>query len=350
MLGCSTSPYRGASLRALAGGLLLLLPAACDSDKVGPTPEATVPADSAAAAPVDSTGASADSTVASVDSTDIPGTVLVSPTSQAPGIVFGSFNMDPARFDNVHTGTMRGGGVTQTNVLSLLSAVRAKGGRAVLKLCNGRDSFVKNSDGTFSFTKWKALVARFQNVNLGPYISDGTILGHYLIDEPHRASRWGGHAIPQATIEAMAQYSKQLWPAMTTFVRVAPTWLASSPMGYRYLDAGWAQYASGKGEPGMWIAAEVAAAKQKGLGIAVGLNVLDGGNGSSRIRGVTSGQYAMSASELRSYGTTLLNQSHSCAFYNWTYDGGYYGRSDIKSAMADLSAKAKAHAKTSCGQ
>jgi hypothetical protein len=119
---------------------------------------------------------------------------------------------------------------------------------------------------------------------------------------------------------------------------------------YTYLDAGWAQYASGKGEAATWIAAEVAAAKRKGLGIAVGMNVLDGGNGSSKIPGRTRGKYSMSASEIRSYGSALLNQSYACGFFNWSYDGTYYGRSDIKSAMADMSTKARSHARTSCRQ
>ncbi len=82
------------------------------------------------------------------------------------------------------------------------------------------------------------------------------------------------------------------------------------------------------------------------------MNVLDGGNGSSGIRGYTSGLSAMSATEVRNYGTALLNNSYACGFFLWTYQYGktYYARSDIKAAMTDLSAKAKVHAKTSCRQ
>jgi hypothetical protein len=84
--------------------------------------------------------------------------------------------------------------------------------------------------------------------------------------------------------------------------------------------------------------------------VVVGMNVLAGGNGSSGIPGWAKGTYAMSASEIRSYGTTLLNQSYACGFFMWMHDTDYYGRSDIKAAMTDLSAKAKSHAKTSCKQ
>ena len=269
---------------------------------------------------------------------------------QLPGIVFGSFNMPNSYLNNVHTGWMQGGPLSPSNILSQLSGARAKGGRVVIKLCKGRDQYVKNSDGTFSLTKWKALVGRYRNVNLGPYISDGTIIGHYLIDEPHRASRWGGKAISQATLEAMAKYSKEIWPPMTTIVRVAPSWLASSSVNYTYLDAGWTQYTAGKGTRRSGWPPRRRRRSARGSGLVVGLNVLDGGNGSSKIRGWTNGKWAMSASEIRSYGGAMLGQSHACAFFNWTHDVQYYGRSDIKSAMADLSAKARAHAKTSCRQ
>ena len=61
----------------------------------------------------------------------------------------------------------------------------------------------------------------------------------------------------------------------------------------------------------------------------------------------------MSASEIRNYGSALLNQSYACGFFSWSYlEGGdlYLARSDIKSAMTELSKKAAAHVKTSCRQ
>jgi hypothetical protein len=328
-----TSPDRTARLRALAAGLLVLC-AACADESAGPSSTADLPAD-----PVGSP----------VESTDLAAAVLDTRSSQ-PGIVFGSVSMPNAFLDKVHTGWLTGGPLDPSNILSHLSGARAKGGRVVIKLCKGKDQYVKNGDGTFSLTKWKSLVSGYRNVNLGPYISDGTIIGHYLIDEPHRASRWGGKAISQATLEAMAQYSKQLWPQMTTLVRVAPSYLASSSVTYTYLDAGWTQYTAGRGDATKWVADETAAAKRKGLGLVVGMNVINGGNGSSNIRGSRSGQWSMSASEIRKYGIAILGQSYACAFFNWQHDTDYYGRSDIGSAMADVSAKARTHAKTSCRQ
>jgi hypothetical protein len=264
--------------------------------------------------------------------------------------VFGTFNMRNEYLSSVHTGWMNGGPLEPSNILTWLSGARAKGGRVVIKLCKGKDSYVKNSDGTFSLSKWKSLVSRYRTINLAPYIKDGTIVGHYLIDEPHRASRWGGKVISQKTLEEMAAYSKQLWPEMTTLVRVAPSWLKSASLSYRHLDAGWAQYTAGKGDAAKWVAAEAAAARNKNLGLVVGLNVINGGNGSSGVRGDRSGEWSMSASEIKDYGYAMLGEGHACAFFNWQHDTDYYGVSSIKSAMADVSSRARQHTKTSCRQ
>jgi hypothetical protein len=307
--------------------VLALLSAACDEERV--LPSSPEPLESEAPVPAD---------------------IVLDRRSDSPGIVFGTFNMRNNYLSNVHTGWMNGGPLEPSNILSWLSGARAKDARVVIKLCKGKDSYVKNGDGTFSLSKWKSLVSRYRNVNLGPYIKDGTIIGHYLIDEPHRASRWGGKVISQKTLEEMAAYSKQLWPEMTTLVRVAPTWLKSSSMTYRHLDAGWAQYQVGKGDAAKWVAAEAAAAKAKGLGLVVGLNVINGGNGSSGVRGDRKGMWSMSAAEIRSYGYAMLGDSHACGFFNWQHDTEYYGMSSIRSAMADVSSRAKQHAKTSCRQ
>jgi hypothetical protein len=321
--------------RALAAGLLIL-GTACKDDPAGPS-TATV------------TELPAEPAISPVESPELAAATLDNRSSR-PGIVFGTFNMRNNYLNQIHTGWMNGGPLEPSSILSWLSGARAKGARVVVKLCKGHDKYVKNSNGTFSLTKWKALVSRYRNVNLGPYIKDGTIVGHYLIDEPHRTARWGGKAISQKTLEEMAQFSKQLWPDMTTMVRVAPSWLASSSMTYRHLDAGWAQYTVDKGDASRWASSEAAAAGRKGLGLVVGMNVINGGNGSSRIRGSRSGKWSMSGSEIRNYGQAMLGQSRACAFFNWQHDTDYYDRSEIRSAMADVSSRARSHAKTSCRQ
>jgi hypothetical protein len=329
------SPVRAISGRLALTGLLVFSFACVDdtADPAGPSSSAELPAD----APMD---------LMEPADLDVAPT-LIDQRSSLPGIVFGTSGMRNEDLNKVHTGWKNGGPLTPKNIISWLSGARAKGGRAIVKLSKGSDHYIKNSDGTFSLSKWKALVGAYRNVNLDPYIKDGTIVGHFLIDEPHRSARWG-KPISHATLEEMAKYSKQLWPQMPTMIRVVPSWLGEAKFQYRYVDAGWAQYEPGKGDPKRWVEAETAAAKREGLGLVIGLNVTDGGDGSSGIRGDSRGKWAMSATELRRNGLAMLSSSHGCAFIMRAHVESYYERSDIKRAMAELSSKAKAHSRTSC--
>jgi hypothetical protein len=223
----------------------------------------------------------------------------------------------------------------------MLSGARAKGARIVIDPIV-YDSDVKNSDGTFSLTKWKTKVSRFKTVNFSSYVTDGTVLGIFLLDEADDPTNWGGKTIPTSTIEAMALYSKTLWPSITTIMRARPTYLANGTI-YKHLDASWIQYQLSHGNFTTWNNTQIAAAKRAGLGLIVGLNVLRGGN--------TSSSTSMSASQLKTWGTWLLSQTYACGYFNgWKYDATYFNRSDIKPVMVELSNKAKAHVKTSCRQ
>jgi hypothetical protein len=314
------SARRPGRSRAVALGLFAVLAAACaDSDRVGPSSEIEL-------------GTAPD----------------VAAAATASGIVFASTKLTVSQLNTVHTGIVYT--ATPSGLLTTLSQVKAKGGRVLIRLAGGENDY-KNADGTFNLAKWKSGADKFRNINFNSYITDGTIVGHFILDEPHFPSRWGNKAIPQATVEEVAKYSKQLWPNLPTLVAAPANWLAQAPVTYVNLDAAWATWrAKTASSPTTWIANQVSRAKSKGLGLVVGLNVLDGGDGSSGIRGTLAKTWAMSATELKNYGTALLNQSYACAFVNWRYDAGYYGRTDIKTAMADLGAKARSHAKTSCKQ
>jgi hypothetical protein len=286
---------------------------------------------------------------------DAPGSAYAGVTSnrvliradpgEASGIVFASFDMDHSLFGPVHTGSVRQ--PSPSSLLPLLAGARTKRARVILKLA-GSDNNSQNADGTFNLARWKSMVDRFKDINFSSYIADGTLLGHYLLDEPHFQSKWGGTIVPQSIVEEMAQYSKQLWPAMTTMISSPPRWLTEAGVNYSYLDAAFAQFEWNYGST--WIGKEVAAAKAKGLGLVVSLNLLDGGDGTSGIPGTYGGRWAMSASEVRSYGSAMLAESYICGFTMWKYTPEYYSRPDMQSAMADLSIRAENHASTSCRQ
>ena len=169
------------------------------------------------------------------------------------------------------------------------------------------------------------------------FINDGTIIAHYLIDEPYDPANFGGKPVPGSTLEEMAQYSKSIWPNLKTVVRAEP-YLIKWSGHYRYLDAAWAQYLARKGSASTYLQKNVSAAKQMGLGLIVGLNLLKGG---------TPNGTWMTASEVENFGSALLSSDYPCAFISWEHNSKLTS-SDMRNAMAKLRKKAQSLSSRSC--
>ncbi len=328
---CATFPL------ALAA-VLTLLATGCGTEATGVSSGMPSATDSAALGP--GAQGAADSAASPVEGVVLANTVR-------PGIVFGTFGMDAGLLGNVHTGTLRGGGLTETTVGGILSGVRAKGGRIVLKLCNGKDSYVKTRRHVQP-DEMEGAGGTIQAVQPRPYISDGTIVGHYLIDEPQQAS---GAARPSAGDARGHGASTARACGQECRLSSDPAELAGELLDdLPELDAGWAQYVSDKGNVSTYIAKEAAAAKKKGLGRCVGMNVLDGGNGSSGIRGYTRGKYAMSASEIRKYGTALLARPMCAGSTTGCTTPATTGAPTSRARWPTCRPKRGAHQRTSCRQ
>ncbi|HEU4641446.1 MAG TPA: Ig-like domain-containing protein [Gemmatimonadaceae bacterium] len=281
----------------------------------------------------------------------VPLTVTATTSSTAPttsggaGIPFGPFSLPETEFKAPWNGAVVG--VNPSSLLRELKAARAGGARVVLRFARNRSRF-QNSDGSFNLSLWKQEVNKFKGIDISSYIADGTVIGHYLFDEPQDPNNWNGKVVPYADIEGAAAYSKQLWPAMTTIMRAPPTWLAGRS-SWQYLDAGWAQYTARRfGPADAYIAAEADAAQRAGLGLIAGLNVLDGGDGSSGLTGYTGNRSAMSATEIQKYAKAILANSAVCGFFLWQWNDSYFSRSDIQSAARAVATMAAGHAATSC--
>lgn len=257
------------------------------------------------------------------------------------GIPFGAFHLPKGLYGSTYTGTL--GNIAPNQLIDYLETARRKGAKVMVTFSGNEKRFI--SRRLFSMALWKQRVNRYRHLNLGSYIKDGTLIGHYLVDEPHDPANWGGRTIPLATIDEMARYSKQLWPGLPTIARAWPKFLKG--YNYRYLDAAWAQYSDRFGSVSAFMQQNVRDAKASGLALVVGMNQLAGGNRSG-LRGFYSGRFAMSATQLRSWGTTILGDSYPCAFISWAYNAKYMGRADIRSAMADLAGKARARPTKSC--
>jgi hypothetical protein len=221
-------------------------------------------------------------------------------------------------------------------LLAKLEAARRTNGRVLLSF-TGNEKYNRNSGG-FSLPTWKQRVDRFRGIDLSSYIADGTLMGHFILDEPHDLTNWNGHLVSLADIEEMARYSKEIWPDLPAIIRAWPSELKGYQ--YKYLDAVWVQYHARFGSIDDFIVNNIRDAKASGLALVLGLNVVAGG-GEDGIPGYFQDKHAMTASQVRAWGGALLAQPNVCAFLLFRYNPDYFARADIQAAMAELSAKAQ---------
>ncbi len=201
------------------------------------------------------------------------------------------------------------------------------------------EKFYKDNRGHFSMSKWKSRIDRYRNIDFSSYIDDGTIIAHFLIDEPQDKANWNGVPLTGAELEEMAKYSKELWPKMATAVRATPSKIAWAGT-YKYLDAAWAQVENVRGHLNVdeFLNEHVAGARKMGLALVVGLNVSKGNLKHA----------SMTPAQIKAWGSVLLSSPYPCAFISWRYDPGYLSRADVKEAMATLAKKARDRSNSSC--
>jgi hypothetical protein len=261
------------------------------------------------------------------------------------GIPFGVFHLPVSQYGKNFSGSLVNTSSATRSLVPVLTAAKRAGVKVVISLV-GAEHYYKNSNGTFSLAKWKKRVDAYRRVNLSSFIKDGTIIGHYILDEPHDPSNWAGRTVSRATVDEMARYSKSIWPSMPTIVRGWPAYLKG--YNYRYLDAAWAQYSARFGNVSTWLKNNVRDAKASRLALVVGLNQLQGGAKGGLNGFYRRGFYSMSASQMRSWGAAILADPYPCAFLSWAYNTKYLKRSDIKSAKTYLAGKARSRATKSC--
>lgn len=265
------------------------------------------------------------------------------------GIPYGLYHLPETEFAPPFTSALRNGS-DPAAVMPMLEAARKAGMKVYLNMFVSRRQ-IQNLDGSFSLERWKQRIDRFRNLDLNPFILDGTLAGNYLMDEPDSRGKWNGESVPYADIEAAAAYSKQLWPGLTTMIRADPLFLQKAPFRWVYLDAAWAQYTTRKGKVEDYARRHAAAAKALGLGLVVGLNLLDGGDGSSGLQGTKVKYAAMSPEEITHYGSVLLREPGACALLLWKYDRedrSYFMRPEIRAALETLGLLAATHPASSC--
>ena len=257
------------------------------------------------------------------------------------GLGFGAAHIPWSTYGVVFSGAMQNG--QPDEMLPGLEAARRNNVRVVIGF-TGNPQWNRDSDG-FNFTIWKERVDRFRGIDFDSYVADGTLVGHLLIDEPNDPHDWNGKQVPPSQVEAMAKYSKEIWPSLTTIVRAWPDYLKG--VDYKYLDATWIQYHDRFGDIESFIKKNFDGVRALGLAAVGGLNVINGGGENSGMPSYEHGKKAMNASQLKSWGRRMMAED-VCLFVVWEYRPDYFSRPDIQAAMEELSQEARQRPKRAC--
>lgn len=260
-------------------------------------------------------------------------------------------------------------------VKALVDSVKAVNGRVILVPDRSK---CRTSANVFSLASCKAQIDSMKAVVDWPArIADGTIVAMMIVDEPDCASCWGGKAITKTDVDSLAAFVKRTMPGLPTLVRVVPTWWAVSAPP-RYVDGAWAQWEGPLHAPSGNMTADSfaklhgSAAAARKLKLVLGINALDGGDGSSGIAGTydlrtVSTRWQMSAAEVERVGTAFVSGGYACAVIAWRWSPDYPadsyltaaqlagirafdGRADVQSAWTKVSALAKAQPVRSCAK
>src|SRR5215217_5137253 len=98
-------------------------------------------------------------------------------TAYAGGIPIGLFAMPTNQNGGIYNGSVRNARYIEetSDLRTVLGAIKSRGGKVILTLA-GSPEYYLDSNGYFSFTKWKQRVDMFRSINFASYITDGTII------------------------------------------------------------------------------------------------------------------------------------------------------------------------------
>jgi hypothetical protein len=275
-------------------------------------------------------------------------------TGSGSGIPFGLWTIRP---DSIVPPTIwTGGARTNQSLHDVLVQLRNNPAHLQMwwNITSGDEQVFRRSktDYRFSVQKWDSTLdahlgqsfhsdgSSFYNDSLRPYILDGTLQGHVLLDDlaSFKDTVTGAVLITGAQVDSIAAYSKKRFPGLLTAARARPTQLKtySGNAPYTQLDVGWAQYRWDQGDRAVYRDAEIAAAKFLKLGIVLGINITNG-----------PGETMVAIDSVLNWGTKLMEpvkSDYACGFIMWniTYDNVRHQN------MTTLSNIAKNHVAAPC--
>jgi hypothetical protein len=244
-----------------------------------------------------------------------------------------------------------------------INAARNTGQRLVVAMTGGAaERFTTN--GQFDMAKWKSVMNTYRKSALkkavAAAVSDGTIIGNQMIDEPE-TTKWGT-VLTKPMIDQMAAYVKTIFPTL-------PVGLNHGPPGYqwraseRYTKVDYVLYQYNhyitSGNIVAWRDAVLAQAKLDGVTPALSLNILNGGvqdrDGTYDCTGPGQGglgtrypNCTMTADQVRTWGKALV--PYACFMMMWQYNETYMSEASNQDAFREIASLVASQPPRSCAR
>lgn len=267
-----------------------------------------------------------------------PGTTP--PPATATGGVFGIFTVagDGDVLPPWNSGILT---VSPGTIVAQLTQIRANGQKAFIQLSGQGQGGPLFSGGQFSESRYNTVIDGYTGIDLTTF-SD-VLLGVYLIDEFRLASRWG-MVIPDAVIERLAgRVLATITGVPIVAVRMSATQMEENGFPWSNVGMCWCQFVANRGPIQTYISQNRASATRQGLRIMWGLNILNGGDGSSNIVGTgeegLASNWEMTATEVTTYGNAMvaaITAGGGDGIFCWRYRSSFLGRTGMSAALTAL--------------
>lgn len=237
-------------------------------------------------------------------------------------------------------------------IIKRINVARNHNHQLVLMMTGGsHGNYITN--GKFDLAKWKRRMDAFRTsaikAAVAAGVSDGTVLGNNMMDEPNHWS-WGG-VMTKPLLDKMATYVKGIFPTLPAGVSIRWDWRPSER--YRVVDFIATQYVYRFGSVTAWRDKAIAAAKLNGIKLMLSFNPINGGTrisgcplGPTGGKGTYGGNCRMTPTQVRTAGYAL--GVSGCALLMWRYDDAFMSKSANISAFKDVKYKVSTYSRRSC--
>jgi hypothetical protein len=203
--------------------------------------------------------------------------------------------------------------VQPDELVSALTEARAINFSLFLKIVGTGEE--KKYGGVFTQAAWLEAANEFEGI-LDP--EDWPELNEIqVMDEPNSVNHHGV-AVQYSVVDGvLAKRTAELFPGVPIHIRTPATRFEATGVRPHYIQIVSIHYHTRFGNVADWMARERAAARRLGLAWNWGMNVLDGGDGSSGIPGAKAGNWRMSPAEIRALSIPMIADTESRSISIW---------------------------------